>query len=314
VSTTAASAPGERALLTVCVCTYKRPEVLRILLGRLASCAEGASEVAEVGVVVVDDDPAASAATVAQAAGSSFARGVRYEATGSGNVSTARNRAIELGIEDADWLATIDDDCLPSEAWLRELVVVQRRTGAECVSGACDTELPPEAPRWLREQPFHDDATTGTDGDAISMGYMKNSLFSSLFITEHGLRFDPRFGEIGGEDAMFFLSAHAVGMHHVYAAHALVREQLPAERANLRYQMRRRFWYGNTEAVTSIASGRASRARMAASAGTMAMSGVLNPVRRAARGQRPQLLFHASELLRAAGRLLGAAGVKLEHR
>ncbi len=135
-----------RARLTVCICTYKRPEVLRTLLESVARCSVEAEAVADVGVVVVDDDPAGSAESVATEASGSFPRGVRYERTGSGNVAAARNRAMEVGREDADWLATIDDDCLPVTAWLRELVEVQRRTGADCVSGACDTELPDGRP------------------------------------------------------------------------------------------------------------------------------------------------------------------------
>ncbi len=146
------------------------------------------------------------------------------------------------------------------------------------------------------------------------MGYLKNSLFSSAFLIRHDLRFDPRFGEIGGEDAMFFYALHDLGGRQVYAAHALVHEQLPATRANLPYQLRRRFWYGNTEAVTSLASGRLGRLRVVAGAGELAVGGLVRPVQRVAAGKRPHLLFHASELLRAAGRLLGAAGVRLEHR
>lgn len=100
----------------------------------------------------------------------------------------------------------------------------------------------------------------------------------------------------------------------VYAANALVRERLPAERTGLRYQLRRRWWYGNTEAVTSIASGQASRLKMVLSGAKLALLGLIRPARRAARGHSPQVRFAVSEVLRGGGRVLGALGIKLDHR
>lgn len=305
---------SERSRVAVCICTYRRPGVLEDLLATIARQADEARGWTEVSVAVVDDDPSGSAGPIAEAAAERFEGGLTYRCTGSGNVAIARNQAIDLGSAGSDLLLMIDDDCRPAPGWLGEMVSVQRRTGADAVAGACDTELPPGSPRWLREEPFFDEASTGEDGGEVSEGYLKNLLVTTTFLEEHDLRFDLRFGESGGEDAMFLHQARGHGMTMVYAAHALVRERLPPERTGLRYQLRRRWWYGNTEAVTSIASGRASSARMAVSGMKTAALGLTRPVARVIRRESPQIRFAASEVLRGAGRILGAIGVELDHR
>ena len=305
---------SERSRVAVCICTYRRPRVLEDLLVTIAHQAEDAAANASVSVVVVDDDPAGSARSVAESASGLFERGLSYSCTGSGNVAVARNRALERGSETSDLLLLIDDDCRPDPGWLGEMTAMQLRTGADAVAGACDTEFPDGTARWLREEPFTDEASVGEDGAEVTDAYLKNLLVTTAFLQEHDLRFALRFGEAGGEDAMFIHQARSRGMRMVYAANALVRERLPAERTGLRYQLRRRWWYGNTEAVTSIASGQASRLKMVLSGAKLALLGLIRPARRAARGHSPQVRFAVSEVLRGGGRVLGALGIKLDHR
>jgi succinoglycan biosynthesis protein ExoM len=265
-------------------------------------------------VAVVDDDPAASAEATATAMAGAFELGLRYTCSGSGNISIARNQAIELGSQVGDWLALIDDDCLPEVDWVRELVAVQAATGADCVSGACVDDPPPGAPGWLSEEPFLDELSTGVDGATTDEGYLKNTLVSAAFLREHGIRFDLALGVASGEDAMFVHDLHRAGVDRRFAAKALVHEQVPEARATLGYQLRRRFWYGNTEAVTSIASGNASRARMVAGGLKKSALGAVHPVRRLVAGGSAQWRFGLSEVLRGVGRVLGALGYKVDHR
>lgn len=305
---------SDRVRVSVCICTYRRATVLEGLLDVVHQQAQDATELAVVGVAVVDDDPAASAEAVARAAEPLFEGGVSYRCTGAGNVAIARNQVLELGLADAELLLMIDDDCRPDPGWLGEMVLMQLRTGADVVAGACDTEIPASAPRWLHDEPFVDEATDGVDGAETEDAYLKNLLVTAAFLRKHDLRFDLRFGEAGGEDAMFLHQAQALGSRMVHAAAAVVRERLPTERTGLAYHLRRRWWYGNTEAVTSIASGRASRPRMAARGAKLAILGGIRPLRRALRGERPQLRYGLSEVLRGAGCILGSVGIKLDHR
>jgi hypothetical protein len=155
--------------------------------------------------------------------------------------------------------------------------------------------------------------STGVDGEETDEGYVKNTLVSVAFLREHGIHFDVALGVSSGEDAMFFHDLHRAGVHRRFAAKAVVHEQVPAARATLGYQLRRRFWYGNTEAVTSIQSGNASRVRMAASGAKKVGEALVGPVRRVASGEPVQWRFALSEVLRGVGRILGAAGYKVDH-
>lgn len=302
------------ARVVVCICTYRRPEELRRLLDRLVAVARDVGGAARVGVAVVDDDPDGSARVTAGRYRNDFELGATYACSGSGNISTARNRAIAEGSPRGDWLAFIDDDCLPDVGWVRELLVVAAAHRADCVTGACVDEPPPGAPRWLVDEPFLGDQTAGTDGEAIEIGPLKNTLVSAGFLRVHDLGFDVAMGHAGGEDVLFFNQLAKAGARHHFAARAVVREQVPPERATLRYQLGRRFWYGNTEAITTIATGRASRVRVAAGGAKALVAGLTEPVRRLASRRRPRWRWATSEVLRGLGRLLGAVGIKVRHR
>ena len=265
-------------------------------------------------MVVVDDDPAASARDAAEARAGAFELGLDYRVSGSGNISVARNTTLDAGSAMAPWVACIDDDCLPALDWLTQLVTVRRRTDADAICGACEEVAPPGAPTWLVDEPFLEELTTGVDGERTTEGHVKNLLLSTAFVASHGVRYDERLGRAGGEDAKFLHELDRAGIDRRFASHAVVREELSSGRATLRYQLRRRFWFGNTESVTSIENGRASRLRMFVSGARQCLRAVVGPFSRLARRQHPWWRFALSELLRGVGRMLGAVGIVVDHR
>jgi hypothetical protein len=286
-----------RHRLVVCICTYRRPDDLLRLLTRLHTDSADVAGLADVGVVVVDDDPGATAKSVIDTLDSRFPLGVHYAATASGNISVARNRAVTTGLPLADSLAFIDDDCLPDSGWLRQLLSVQLRTGCDIVSGCCQDESPPGSPKWLIDAPFLAGPLDLTDGAVIEIGALKNTLVTAEFLRRVGLQFDDAFGTAGGEDVMWFRAAVTAGATMRYAADAVVREIIPPSRTKLRYLLRRALWYGNTEVVTGMAVGAQSRRRMVLSGVKCVAGGALRPWRRLATRRAPQWRFAATELL-----------------
>ena len=98
--------------ISVCVCTYKRPEFLKRLLEELANLeTEGRFTFS---IVVADNDRLRSAEALVSnfAAGSSAP--VTYCAEPEQNICLARNRAIENAT--GDMIAFIDDDEFPESA------------------------------------------------------------------------------------------------------------------------------------------------------------------------------------------------------
>lgn len=284
------------------------------MLHRLVDVAADAADIADVGVVVVDDDPANSARGVIDEFASSFGLGLRDANSASGNIAIARNTALQLGLETGEWLAMIDDDCLPGSDWLRQLLAVQARFGADAVSGTCVDTPPHDAPAWLSDEPFLDEFVSIEDGSTIDVGPIKNTLISAEFLHRTGLRFDVPFGRLGAEDVLFMYTAHRLGVHHRFAAAAVVREEVPSSRATLRYQLRRRLWYGTTESLTCVASRRYGRGKMFVSGIKKAVLGATRPARRLARGQSVQWRFAVADTLHGLGRMLGSTGFKLRHR
>ena len=121
--------------VTIAVPTYHRPDDLQALLPLLldqARLAEARGHPTT--VLVVDNDPAASARAVVEAVG----RGaVRYVVEPEPGISAVRNRAMEEG--GGGLLAYIDDDERPNETWLPDLLEVWDTTRAAAVLLDADT-------------------------------------------------------------------------------------------------------------------------------------------------------------------------------
>jgi len=117
------------AEITVVIPSYNRRELLeRLLTKGLAAQTDAAFE-----VVVVDDCSEDGTWEWLETVGTSLPFGLRRERTArNSGPATARN----LGWRSAgtEWVAFVDDDCLPEPGWLRSLVPTD--AGADVVQGS----------------------------------------------------------------------------------------------------------------------------------------------------------------------------------
>jgi succinoglycan biosynthesis protein ExoM len=247
----------------VLVCTYKRPAMLARLLGHLEAIGAAAPDL-QLSAVVVDDDPAASARGVVD----EFVAGspklvVEYVALGAQDISAARNAALEAGLRRAEWVAFIDDDCVPDADWLEQMFRIQQQTGADIVSGARHYFAAPDAPAWIAEEGFLLDPNQHPDGSVPDWGLVANVMLRQRWFSEHPtVRFDTVFGKTGGEDMVFLRAATDAGAQIRWAAHARVAEELPPDRANLRYLLFRQYWFGNNNVMIHLRRRWIRRSRM----------------------------------------------------
>ena len=209
----------------------------------------------------------------------------------------------------------IDDDCEPDPGWLKELLEAQRRTGADAVSGPMVRRVPLGSPLWLTDEPFlelgldHPD-----DGAELTIAATFNSMISSKWLNEHpAIRFQPTLGVIGGEDMVFYRTAHTAGLRIRYAKRAIVYENEPPSRANLAYQLRLFFWHGNSSYVTNVRNG-IRPSRMFLNGANSLRQALVRPVIRVIRGQRPQLRYCLASALHAIGKMVGPLGIQVRHR
>jgi succinoglycan biosynthesis protein ExoM len=93
---------------------------------------------------------------------------------------------------------------------------------------------------------FHATYPVETRGE-IRAGYSCNVLFRRTAPAFADLCFREELGRSGGEDTVFFATAHQRGARLAYAPQAIVTEAVSPARATLRWLLQRRFRAGQTQ-------------------------------------------------------------------
>ena len=229
--------PEDRVHIAICVCTYKRPEMLRRLLSSLREQETG--DAFRLSVVVCDNDANGSAAdTVAGFRGPSGPP-VRYVIEPEQNISLARNRA--LGSTVADYYACIDDDEVADRAWVLNLhrTIVGERADGVLGPVRPSYDHPPSA--WLVRSRIQERREFPTGTEMLDPRHCRtgNVLLSGPLVMSQAPPFDPRYGRTGGEDVDFFSRNLKAGRRFVWCNEAVVHEEIPPSRQKRSYHMRR---------------------------------------------------------------------------
>lgn len=304
-----------RVTIAVAICTYNRNEPLANLLEALLVSAARLGNRGAVGVVVVDDSSDGRARAIVERYKGRFELGLEYRISGRQNISLARNLAIEAASDLADWTAMTDDDCEPVPEWLEALIETQQKTGADAVAGTMVRRVPSGSPGWLTDEPFLElGLVRPHDGADLAAGSTFNSMISSRWLKEHPeIRFQPALGVVGGEDMVFYRSAHAAGMRICYSERGSVYENEPPSRATFAYQLRLFFWHGNSSYITCVYNG-ISPGRMFLHGANSMRQALTRPFIRLIRGQRPQLHYCLASVLHALGKMSGPFGIRVDHK
>ena len=226
----------EQKHITICICTFKRPDLLRRLLGKLVS--QRTDTLFGYSVIVVDNDRNKSAQETVQDFQRESDLEVRYFVEPEQNIALARNRAVENA--KGDFIAFIDDDEFPETEWLLNLYSACRKYGSDGVLGPVKPYFEESCPKWiikanLCERTSHPTGTVMHPQDTRS----GNVLLKSDIFDDPDNRFDPQFGRTGGEDVAFFVNVIGKGRVFVWCDEAPVYEALPLERQKASYYLRR---------------------------------------------------------------------------
>jgi len=231
--------------VSVCICTFKRPALLGVLLAELERQIGAA---AGVEFVVADNDPAHSAREVlAQWAQRLPLRALHVPVP---NIAAARNAVV--GAARAPWLAFIDDDESPDAGWLYKLRAAQSAHAADVVFAPVLPRYVPGTPDWLRLGGFFDRPRFAT-GTAITTRDARtgNVLLRAGLVKALGpTPFDVAFGRTGAEDTVLFRALLARGARFIWCDEATVQEEVPLARANTGWLLRRSYRLGQTYMVS----------------------------------------------------------------
>ena len=128
--------------ISVCICTFKRPHLLKHLLEVLDH--QKTNGLFNYSIIVVDNDHLKSAMEIVQSFQQRSKIEVQYCVEPEQNIALARNRAIDNAT--GELIAFIDDDEFPVKDWLLTLFTASLKNAILSVSSIMPGAASPSAP------------------------------------------------------------------------------------------------------------------------------------------------------------------------
>jgi len=225
---------NEAKHISVCICTYKRPHLLKRLLEELGR--QETNGFFTYSIVVVDNDVLRSAEAVVSNFAAAESIPIRYCVEPRQNIALARNKAIENA--NGDFVAFIDDDEFPTGRWLLTLFIACNEYDVDGVLGPVKPHFDEEPPKWLVEGKFYERQSYPT-GFVIDWpkGRTGNVLLKRRIFAASQQPFSPDF--LTGEDQDFFRRMIDKGYVFVWCNEAMAYEVVPPARWKRTFMLKR---------------------------------------------------------------------------
>lgn len=240
------SGASGRPHITVCICTYKRPEFLKRLLNELKT--QDTAELFTYSIMVVDNDCLESAKPEVMAFQTAPSVPIRYDVEPKQNIALARNRAVAGA--SGDYVVFIDDDEFPVRNWLLTLFRACCDYAVDGVLGPVKRHFDIQPPQWVLKGDFYDRATYPT-GLVIDWrkGRTGNTLLKTDVLRGENQPFRPEFRQ--GEDQDFFQRMIDKGYRFIWCDEAVAYEVVPPIRWKRSFMLRRALLRGAMEPKTA---------------------------------------------------------------
>jgi cellulose synthase/poly-beta-1,6-N-acetylglucosamine synthase-like glycosyltransferase len=221
--------------INVCICTYKRPNLLKGLLEELdKQQTEGSFTYS---IIVADNDREQSAKRVVSDFAAQSPISTTYCVEPVQNIALARNKALEIA--EGDLIAFIDDDEFPVKNWLCNLFKTCNTYGADGILGPVLPYFDQEPPEWIRKGRFFERAMHETGYRiGISDARTGNVMFRRKILQGIEEVFGAEF-RTGGEDVDFFRRMMDKGCVFIWCNEAVVYEAVPPGRCKRSYLLKR---------------------------------------------------------------------------
>ncbi len=223
--------------ISVCVCTYKRPGLLKKLLQEVLT--QETRGRFSFDVIVVDNDATESAREVVEKTSAGFESVVSYVVEPQQNISLARNRAVRNA--SGKYAAFIDDDEFPVKKWLLHLHKTICKYEVQGVLGPVKPHFENPPPSWVIRGRLCERASFPSGSIISNSCHTRtgNVLLSLKIFESRDDFFNPDYGRTGGEDVDFFRRMMQKGHRFVWDNEAEVFESVPPERVERKYFLRR---------------------------------------------------------------------------
>ena len=212
--------------ITVCICTYKRPELLKRLLTKLE--LQQTDGLFDITVVIVDNDKLQSAYQAVSEHAMQSQISINYFVEPEQNIAMARNKAIENA--KGDYVGFIDDDEFPESQWLLKLYKAIQHYKADGILGPVLPHFEVSPPNWVLKGKLFERSAPVT-GQALDWQNTRtgNALLKKDLFIKNDIWFNPSYGS-GGEDRDFFRRMIAKGHVFIWSNEAPVFEIVPPHR------------------------------------------------------------------------------------
>jgi len=242
----------ELAHIDVCICTYKRTELLKRLLLKLE--VQETEDQFDYSIIIVDNDRSESGRQIVETFSKKSKKSIKYYVESEQNIALARNKAIENA--KGDFVALIDDDEFPVSNWLLNLYKIYNNYEVNGVLGPVLPYFEGNPPGWIVRGKFCERKSfpTGTIINKSEHTRTGNVLISNKLFSDLNQPFDPRYGKTGGEDVDFFNRMILKKSIFVWCNEAEVYEAVPIYRMKRGYFIKRALLRGvvNAEKVSFL--------------------------------------------------------------
>jgi len=236
--------------LSVIIPTYKRPnDIIRALKSIEAEViAYPLSE-----IIIVDNDPKASAKKAVEHFIAESAATAKYIHEPNPGVSNARNTA--LAHARGRFLAFLDDDMEALPNWISASLKAAEDFDAGLVFGPVNAVMPKGKAIYAFMAPAFDrlpHSETGLISEGVATG---GCILDLRRCDMPNPPFDTALNETGGEDDALFRHVMTSGTKAVWTEDAKCLEHVPAHRATFSYIWRRNFAFGQSPSQEAMENG-----------------------------------------------------------
>lgn len=234
---------NEPAKISISICTRERPGMLTNLLKSFEALKS--PQHVNVEIDIVENHTEKNLSKLIQKLAPNLPFKINHHWEPRLGIPIARNHGLRVARESgATHIIFIDDDERVDSSWLYELwnfYLKQREESIILGTVISAFESPENAHlHHMMQRPIRQ------TGDALETCATNNVIVHIKTLDQHQLKFDERRPFAGGTDSQLFRKAHRLKIPMLYCAEAIVYEDIPKERVNMRWISKRNFRVGLT--------------------------------------------------------------------